>query len=181
MHGGDAETAGPVPTTSSSPASARTLLRSCDCRCLSFTLASFSSVDRASGLPDDENFPGRHMMVSAARSWLRGKSVFLRHWIRQSTASSRYMLIFLGSTKRSSWRSSPATTGLCSGGADCRCTRSACIMLKDPPSLIVRRTRSAADRLNNGGRTDIKLSILHQCKLRKNMSCILGTEGMFTF
>lgn len=75
-------------------------------------------MERASGLPDDENLPGRHMMVSAARSWHRGKSAFFRHWMRQSTASSRYMLIFLGSTRRSSWRSSPATTGLCSGGAD---------------------------------------------------------------
>ena len=83
-------------------------------------------------------------MVLAARSWHRGKLVFLRHWMRQSRASSRYMLIFL---ERSSWRSSPSVIGLCSGGANYRYMTSVYIMLKEPPSFIMRRRCSAADRL----------------------------------
>lgn len=55
------------------------------------------------GFPEKSKLPCSEIIVSAAANWVTGKSVFLRHEIRVSIASSRYMLIFLGSTYKMSW------------------------------------------------------------------------------
>lgn len=59
--------------------------------------AHFRSSTLVRGCPETEKLPCKDTIVSAAAICTDGKSVFLRHEMRASVASSLKMLIFLGS------------------------------------------------------------------------------------